>query len=78
MDSNLITLEADTQNANTVKEIVLSRLLSDKAITEEQARIYSENWQVLVIKKGWFTRWLEAFKRGKADEYQYKFVKFED
>ena len=79
MDSNLITLEADTENANTVKDVVLNRLLADNVITEEQAKDYSEKWQVIVVKKGWFKKWLDVFCKGKEkDNYFYKYVRFED
>jgi len=78
IDSNLVSLEADIKNANTVKEIVIGRLLEDKIITEEQAKTYTEKWQVIVFKKGWFTRWFESFKRGEPSDYSYKLVQFED
>jgi hypothetical protein len=75
-----ITLELGnyTQNANFVKEIVLQRLLTDNVINEEQAQQYSEKWNVIVIKKGWFKRWMDKFSSADSDEYFYKFVKFED
>ena len=37
MDSQLLETERDTKNANSVKEMVLAQLLSDKVITNEQA-----------------------------------------
>lgn len=78
IDSNLVSLEADIQNANIVKEIVVGQMLKDKIITEEQARTYTEKWQIIVFKRGWFTRWLEIFKKGESSDYAYKFVQFED
>ena len=79
MDSNLLTIEEDTKNANVVRDIVLGRLLTDKIITEEQAKDYSEKWQVIVVKRSWFKRWLDVFCKGKEkDNYFYKYVRFED
>jgi len=78
IDQNLISLESDILNANAVKEIVIERLLQDNIINEEQAKIYVEKWQVIVFKKGWFTRWLGVFKKGESSDYSYKFVRFED
>lgn len=78
IEGQLLRLEGDTENANSVKEIVLQRLLFDKVISNEQAIEYSEKWQVIVIKRGWFMRWVNAFSIKNKDDYQFKFVKFED
>jgi hypothetical protein len=79
IDSQLLEIERDTQNANSVKEIVLAQLLSDKVITNEQAQMYVTQWQVIVIKYGWFERWFKTLRTGrKATDYSYKYVRFED
>jgi len=79
MDSQLLSIEEDTKNANTVKELVISRLLSDKVITEEQAEKYAIKFQIIVVKYGWFERWFKTLTRGqKAESYHYKYVNFED
>jgi len=77
LDSNLVSIECDTINANLVKDIVLERLEKDGVITNVQALEYSEKWQVIVMKTNWFKRWLDKYKMTK-DSYQYKYVKFED
>lgn len=78
IDSMLLEIENNTNNANAVKEMVLSRLLTDKIITEAQATEYAEKWQVIVFKKNWFERWMNSFSIENGDRYQFKFVKFED
>jgi len=80
MDSELLSMESNIENANSVKEIVLAQLLSDKVITEEQAEIYATKWQVIVIKYGWFERWFKTLTKSwiKAEEYGFKYVRFED
>ena len=79
IDSQLLDIEANIGNANNVKELVLGRLLSDKVITEEQAKEYLEKWQVLIIKRSWFERWMQVFGVGKDKNlYLYKYVRFED
>jgi hypothetical protein len=79
-DSMLLEIDGYTKNANIVKETVLERLQADKIITNEQAKEYAEKWQVIVIKKGWFERWMKAFNKDKADSdsYQFNYVRFED
>jgi hypothetical protein len=54
-------------------------LLSDKVITNKQAEMYATKWQVIVIKYGWFQRWLKTLTNGqKAEDYCFKYVHFED
>jgi hypothetical protein len=78
MDSQLITLEEDTQNANLIKEAVISRLRNDGVLNEKQAKTYIEKWQVVIIKPTWFKRWMEKFISTNTNNYRYKYVKFED
>lgn len=77
IDSMLMSLEDYTLNANQVKELVLSRLVIDGLITNQNASDYTEKWQVIIIKPNWFERWREKFKI-KKEGYRFKFVKFED
>ena len=78
MDSQLITLEEDTQNANLIKEAIISRLYNDRVLNEKQASTYIEKWQVVIIKPTWFKRWMERFVLTNTNSYRYKYVKFED
>ena len=78
MDSQLITLEEDTQNANVIKELVIQKLYDNGVLNEEQAKAYVEKWQVVIVKPTWFKRWMEKFVLTKTDSYRYKYVKFED
>jgi hypothetical protein len=78
MDSQLITLEEDTQNANVVKELVIQKLYDNGVLDDEQAKAYIEKWQVIVYKPTWFKRWMEKFITTNKDTYRYKYVKFED
>ncbi len=78
IDSVLITLGSETQNINLVKDIVIGRLLKDGVITEDQSKIYTEKWNVIMVKKSWFKRWSDKFFKGDEKGYVYKYVKFED
>ena len=79
IDAILVNLEGETKDANAVKEIILGRLLASKVITDEQAKEYSEKWQIVIIKRGWFERWKKIFSPDKdKDGYIYKYVRFED
>ena len=72
-------MEDLTINANTVKEGVIQRLLTDGVLTNEQAREYIEKWQVVVTPRKWYQRWAKAFaKDGKDNSTYFKYLKFED
>ncbi len=76
IDNGLLELPGDTKNANIVKEVVLDQLLRDNLITKEQFLEYTENWQVIVIKRSWFKKWWDKYASGTADNYVYNIVKF--
>jgi hypothetical protein len=78
IDSVLLEIEQYTQNANDVKDLVLNRLMTDKVITEDDAKTYSEKWQIIVVKESWFKRWASVFSKRNTTYYMFKFVKFED
>ena len=78
IDSMLISLEEYTTNANLVKELVISRLIMDKVITEEQAEDYRDNWQVVIIKPTWFERWAKKFNIPNPSNYRFKYINFEN
>ena len=78
IDNIQLNLDNYTVNYNSVKEVVLSRLLLDSIITEEVAQKYSENWQIIIIKNSWFKRWVSKFNKPQKEEYSIKYVKFED
>jgi hypothetical protein len=78
IDSMLISIEEYTTNANLVKELVISRLVTDKVITEEQSKDYIENWQVVIIKPTWFERWAGKFKITNPSNYRFKYLNFEN
>lgn len=77
IDRNLLNLEADTINANAVKNTVLNQLLIDNLITQSQYEEYTEMWNVVIVKKGWFKKWFDKFNNGSKSEFMYQYVKFD-
>lgn len=78
IDSILVEMEQMTKNANICKDIIIDRLLKDGHITPDIASDYISKWQIIVVKKSWFERWMEKFSNDKPNSYVYKLVKFED
>ena len=69
IDSVLLNMEDNVNNANTVRDLVIGKLLEDKAINKETADNYMNNWQVIVIKNSWFKRIFSG------EGWRYVFVK---
>jgi len=78
IDNTLLDIQNYIEDANSIKDIVLHRLLVDGIINDEQAIEYSEKWQVIVIKKSWFKKWTEKFSNYNVTNYLFKYVRFED
>jgi hypothetical protein len=78
LDSIVLSLEEDIKNANTVKDLVIQRLVNDKVITDQQAGDYADKWQVIIIKPTWFERWMVKLNIKTPNNYRYKYVRFED
>lgn len=36
-----------------------------------------EKYQIVIVKKTWFKKWMDKFSDNKEDFYVYKLVKFE-
>lgn len=66
-------INSETINANVIKNIVLGQLAADKIITNDEANIYGQNWQILIVKKTWFTKMISKAKSSTEDWF-YKYV----
>ena len=73
LDSNLVNIEADTKDANVVKDMVLKQLKKDKLISEDEYNTYSIDWHILIYKSSWFKK-----LNPKDPQWFYKFLKFSD
>jgi len=52
-------LTAEMENYNKVKELVLSKLVSEGLMDETDAEEFNERCQVLVYKGKWFSKWFD-------------------
>lgn len=63
-------------NANVVKDLVLTQLMIDGKISPEDREEYTTNWGVITLKKNWFNKWFDTFYKTKHDDdYIFKFFK---
>jgi hypothetical protein len=59
MDQQLLDLEQDMSNYQKVKEIVLSKLVQEGLLEQDDANEFDERCQVLVYKGTWFSKWFD-------------------
>ena len=59
MDQQLLELEQDMSNYQKVKELILSRLVDEGLLEEDDADEFNERCQVLVYKGTWFSKWFD-------------------
>lgn len=77
IDSFLVDMKSHVKNANIGKDIIIERLLKDGIIDQEVANDYMEKYQIVIVKKTWFKKWMDKFSDNKEDFYVYKLIKFE-
>jgi len=78
IDSVLVEIDSMTKNANLCKEMIIDKLFKDGIINQEIASEYMEKYQIIIVKKSWFKKWMDKFAKNEDDTYIYKLVKFED
>lgn len=66
MNQQLLELEQDMSNYQKVKELVLSKLIDENLLSQEDADEFDERCQVLVYKGTWFSKWFD--KNVKVDK----------
>ena len=66
MDQQLLELEKDMKNYQKVKELILSKLVNEGLLDQDDADEFDERCQVLVYKGTWFSKWFD--KNVKVDE----------
>lgn len=78
IEQSLLNIPSSTQDAQTVKDMILARLYNDGLMSEEDYNHYSNDWQVMVFKRSWFRKWCRKFTSDEQGDYQFKYVQFED
>jgi len=67
IDKQILTLEEDTKNYNTVKEIVISQLVQEGLLSEEDGEDFIYRCQIVIVKNGWFKKWCSKLGFNKDD-----------
>ena len=75
IDGNLLKMEEKTKLANEIKEMVLSQLVRLELLPSDVAEEFCEEWQIIMVKSGWFKTWCNKFNQGQ-DGYMLRIVNF--
>jgi hypothetical protein len=59
MDQQLLDLEQDMSNYQKVKELVLTKLVQEGLVEQDDADEFNDRCQVLVYKGTWFSKWFD-------------------
>ena len=69
ISSMILDMESNIENGTTVKNLVIAKLHENGEITDEIAKKYIEEWQIIVVKDSWYK------KLFSGDGWRYRFVK---
>lgn len=81
IDNQLVTIEADIQNANKIKDLVVNSLIRQGLISHEDGMDYVERFQVIIYKGSWFKRFFDKYIKNSTnstDGYFYRVVEIQD
>jgi len=74
-------LESQMDNYQKVKDIVLSKLVNEGLLDQDDANEFSERCQVLVYKGTWFSKWFDKnvkASNSKKDSYYIRIVEMKE
>jgi len=75
IDGNLVNMPNDIKNAQQIKDLVLKKLTEEGIITTTQRDEYTKDYQILIIKKSWWSNWKTIFNTNNEDGWYYRLVK---
>lgn len=79
MDQQLLELENDMGNYNKVKNLVVTQMIKEGYMSEEEGSEFAERCQVMVYKGTWFSRWFDKnMKDNKKEGWYMKIIEMHD
>lgn len=74
-------LTPEMENYNKVKDIVLSKLVDEGLIEQDDANEFSDRCQILAYKGKWFSKWFDKNMKtetNKSDSYYMRIIEMRD
>ena len=79
MDQQLLQLDQDLANYNKVKNLIISKIIQEGYMSEDEGLEFIERCQVMVYKGTWFSKWFEKnMKDSKKDGWYFKIIEMHD
>lgn len=78
MDNRALDLEQDMINYNRVKDVVISKLVTEGYLSEEEAEEFCDRCQVLVYKGSWFSKWFDKNQKSDKNGYYIRMIELKD
>jgi hypothetical protein len=78
MDERALQLEQDMINYNRVKDVVISKLVTEGYLSEEEAEEFCDRCQVLVYKGNWFSKWFDKNQKSDKNGYYIRMIELKD
>ena len=79
MDQQLLQLDQDLANYNKVKNLIISKIIQEGYMSEDEGVEFIERCQVMVYKGTWFSKWFEKnMKDSKKDGWYFKIIEMHD
>ena len=75
LDSELVNIDNDIKNAQSIKNTVLEVLFADGKISEKDIELYGIKYQIIFIKRSWWNDWKDIFGKSSTPGYSYRFLK---
>lgn len=81
IDEQVLNIENDIQNANKVKDLVISSLVKQGLMSDADAIDYTERFHVMIYKGSWFKRFFDKYLKSDSNTingYYYRVVEMVD
>lgn len=82
IDNQILSIENDTQNANKVKDLVITSLFNQGLLSKEDAYDYVERFHVMIYKGSWFKRFFDKYVKNDGNKningYYYRVVELQE
>lgn len=74
VDEKLLNMESNIQNAQTIKNLILGKMVEEGDIGLDIAEKWDRQRQIVIIKRNWWNNWKKIFNSQQGG-YYYKILK---
>lgn len=71
----MFDLKSEMENYNKVKDIVLSKLVDEGLLDQDDANEFSDRCQVLVYQGKWFSKWFDKNMKSETNKPETYYIR---